>query len=65
MVKNPLSNAGDSGSVSGLGTKIPSAVKQLSLHATTREKPAGQNEEPECQKGRSKIPHAIGKTQQG
>ena len=37
MVKNPPSNAGDVGSISGRGTKIPHAVGQLSLRATTTE----------------------------
>ena len=35
VVKNPLSNAGDLGSIPGQGTKIPHAVGQLSLHTTT------------------------------
>ena len=39
VVKNPLSNAGDTGSSPGRGTKIPHAAEQLSLHTTTREKP--------------------------
>ena len=42
MVKN--SNAGDTGLNPGRGTKIPHAEGQLSLHATTREKPACCNE---------------------
>ena len=37
VVKNSPYNAGDMGSISGEGIKIPSAVGQLSLHATTRE----------------------------
>ena len=37
MVKNLLSNAGDAGSIPGQGTKIPHAVGQLSLRATTTE----------------------------
>ena len=28
MVKNPHSNEGDAGSISGLGTKIPQALQQ-------------------------------------
>ena len=40
VVKNPPSNAGDVGSIPGWGTKIPRAAGQLSLCATTREKPA-------------------------
>ena len=37
VVKNPPYNAGDAGSIPGQGTKIPHAVEQLSLHATTTE----------------------------
>ena len=37
VVKNPPSNAGDVGSIPGRGTKIPHAVGQLSLNATTTE----------------------------
>ena len=37
MVKNPLSNAGDMGSIHGRRTKIPHAVGQLSLHTATSE----------------------------
>ena len=33
VVKNPPSNAGDTGSIPGEGTKIPHAVGQLSLRA--------------------------------
>ena len=32
VVKNPSSNAEDTGSISGPGTKIPHALRQLSLH---------------------------------
>ena len=32
LVKNPLSNARDTGSVPGPGTKIPHAMGQLSPH---------------------------------
>ena len=42
MVKNPPSNAGDVGSIPGRGTKIPHAVGQLNLHATTKN-PHSQN----------------------
>ena len=38
VVKNPPSNAEDTGSVSGWGTKIPHDAGQLSPHATTRVK---------------------------
>ena len=37
VVKNPPSNAGDSGSVPGQGTKIPHAAGQLIPCATTTE----------------------------
>ena len=40
MVKNPPSNAGDMGSISGGGTKIPHALGQLSPCATIRKKEA-------------------------
>ena len=38
MVNNPHCNAGDTGSISGRGTKIPHTVGQLSPCATTRER---------------------------
>ena len=37
MVKNPLSNAGDTGVISGQGTKIPHAVGQLNQYARPTE----------------------------
>ena len=37
VVKNPPSNAGDAGTIPGRGTKIPHAMRQLSLHAATTE----------------------------
>ena len=37
VVKNPPSNAGDTGSIPGQGTEIPHAMGQLSPHATTTE----------------------------
>ena len=37
MVKNPPSNAGDTGSIPGQGTKIPHAAGQLSPRAITTE----------------------------
>ena len=37
VVKNPPSNAGDSGLIPGQGTKIPHAVGQLSLSTATAE----------------------------
>ena len=36
MVKNPPSNAGDSGSIPGWGTRVPHAAGQLSPLTTTR-----------------------------
>ena len=63
VVKNPPSNAGDSGSIPGRGTKIPSPratttelprpgarEQQLkrSLGATATEDPACLNEDPAC-----------------
>ena len=40
MVKSLPSNAGDAGLIFSWGTKIPHAMGQMSLHATTREMPA-------------------------
>ena len=37
VVKNPAFNAGDRGSIPSRATKIPYAMGQLSLHATTTE----------------------------
>ena len=37
VVKNPPSNAGDAGSISGRGIKIPHATGKLSPHAATTE----------------------------
>ena len=37
MVKNLLSNAGDVGSIPGLRTEIPYAIRQLNPCDTTRE----------------------------
>ena len=39
MVKNLPSNAGDTGSILGRGTKSPHSLGQLSTQATTSEKP--------------------------
>ena len=36
VVKNPPSNAGDVGSISGQGTKIPHATGQVSHHTATK-----------------------------
>ena len=41
VVKNPLSNAGDVGSIPGQGTKVPQAVRQQSP-CTTTETPCSQ-----------------------
>ena len=43
MVKNMPGNAGALGLIPGPGTKIPHELEQLSLHATTREKPVHSN----------------------
>ena len=43
VVKNPLSDTGDVGSIPGWGTKIPHAMGQISPRATTTE-PVGLNE---------------------
>ena len=46
-IKNPPSKAGDVGSVPGLGTKIPHAVKQLRLcAAAARESHVSQKKKP-------------------
>ena len=37
MVKNPPSNAGDAGLITGWGTKVPNAVGQLSPRTATTE----------------------------
>ena len=37
VVKNPPSKAEDTGSIPGLGTKIPHAMGQVNTHTTTRE----------------------------
>ena len=51
VVKNPPSNAGDTGSnqgsIPGWGTKIPHAKEQLSPRATTRG-PTHSNEKSQC-----------------
>ena len=57
MVKNLLSNAGVMGSIPDQGTKIPHATGQLSLCATTREKPTSCNEEPMCATVRNPAYH--------
>ena len=35
MVKNPLCNAEDLGSIPGWGTKVSHSIEKLSLHAVT------------------------------
>ena len=46
-MKNPSSKAGDVGSIPGLGTKIPHAVKQLRLcAAAARESHVSQKKKP-------------------
>ena len=47
MAKNPLSNAGDVGSIPGLGTKIPHAAEELSPHTTTKS-PRSATKDPAC-----------------
>ena len=37
VVKNPPSNAGDTGLIPGRGTKVPHTTGQLSPHATNTE----------------------------
>ena len=55
-VKNLSCNAGDASLIPGQGTKIPHAAGQISLHATAREKPVRQNEEPAHCNERSCLP---------
>ena len=45
VVKNLLSNAGESDLIPGQGTKIPHAMEQLCTHATPTE-PTRHNEKP-------------------
>ena len=57
MVKNLLSNAGDTGSILGQGTKIPHATWQLNLRPATAEPVcpwahAPQQEKPAHSKGK-------------
>ena len=56
VVNNLLSNAVDSGSTLGQGTKIPHAMGQISLNATTREKPTHCNERSRMPQQRSQDP---------
>ena len=48
MVKNLPCNAGDKSSIPGQGTKIPHAMKQASLHATTTEPTNTAMKDPVC-----------------
>ena len=48
VVKNLPSNARDTGSIPGWGTKISHAAGQLSTCAATKEKPVCCDEEPTC-----------------
>ena len=45
VVKTLSSNAGDVGLIPGWGTKIPNALGQLSLCATSREQPSHHTED--------------------
>ena len=65
MVKNPPSNAGDSGSIPGLGTKIPHATRQLSLHTATTEPVSSRASASQLERNPStatKIPNVATKT---
>ena len=61
VVKNPPSNAGDTGSnqgsIPGWGTKIPHAKEQLSPRATTRG-PTHSNKKSQCAQA-EKPSHAL------
>ena len=46
MIKNQPSNAEDTGSIPGRGTKIPRALEQLSLSTAAGETPARPRERP-------------------
>ena len=54
MVKNPPSSAGDMGSILGLGTKIPCAGRQLSLHMPQLLSPLGLQLRPDAAKKKKK-----------
>ena len=71
MVKNPPSNAGDTGSIPGRGTKIPHATGQLSpLTATIEFACLNERETPSRPRtvmkkiplAKTKIPRAATKT---
>ena len=57
VVKNPPSNAGDTGSITGRGTKIPHAMGQLSSRAITPE-PVHLNQ-------RARVPQTTEPTRPG
>ena len=46
VAKNLICNTGDVSSIRGQGTKIPHAIGQPSLHATTRENPCTKAKTP-------------------
>ena len=50
VVKNPPCNVGDVGLIPGQGTKIPHAVGQLSLCATTAEPACSRAHAPQQEK---------------
>ena len=65
MVKTQLSNAGETGSSPGWGTKIPHVPGQLSLSATTTELIHCGVHAPQLKRslhGNIKFPHAAAKT---
>ena len=62
MVKNPPSNAGDTGSIPGQRTKIPHATGQLSPRTATTEPVRHNYREacvPQIQNPRSLEPHTT------
>ena len=58
VVKNPPCNAGDAGSITGQGIKVPHATGNQSLCTTTREKPSQRND-----RSHNKEPRDAAKTQ--
>ena len=53
IVKNPPSNAGDTGLIPGQGTKIPHAVGQLSPRMTTTEPASSRARAPQPENSRA------------
>ena len=49
MVKNPSCNAGDKGSIPGLGTRIPHAAAQLNVHTAKKPNSAQKKKKRESQ----------------